>query len=275
MPLLEQLERSPMLRNLAVSAVLVLAIMVGRSLALRWLRSQKMPPDSMLRWRAQVRNATVLVVLLGLTIVWAEQLRAVALSVVAIAAALVIGMKELLMCLTGSLLRASGQQFRIGDRIEVAGHRGDVVDVGPLTTSLLEVGPGAMIHQRSGRVVVLPNSVFLGGPVINETITHEFVLHVLRVPMARTADWKVARDRLLEIARECTADFVVDASDTMTRLAVDRGLTATSIKPSVYIELTKPDELELLLRFPARVTERGKIAQRILERFLEGETTPS
>jgi small-conductance mechanosensitive channel len=269
MDLLESLQESATLRNVVASVVLLVALLLGRAVALRWLLRQNMPGDSLLRWRAQVRNAVVLVLLLGLTVVWAEVLRAVAISVVAIAAALVIGMKELLMCLTGSLLRASGQQFRIGDRIEIAGHRGDVIDIGPLTTSLLEVGPGAAIHQRSGRVVVLPNSVFLGGAVVNETITHEYVVHVLRVPMALGGEWKGARDRLLALANEIAAPYIGDASDTMTRMAVARGLTQPAVRPSVVLELTKPGELDLLLRFPAPAHERGRIEQQILERFLE------
>lgn len=268
MDLLEHASDSPMLRNVVASVILLFAVLLGRSLALRWLMRQRIPGDSLLRWRAQVRNAVVLVLLLGLTIVWAEVLRAVALSVVAIAAALVIGMKELLMCLTGSLLRASGRQFRIGDRIEVGGHRGDVIDIGPLTTSLLEVGPASAIHQRSGRVVVLPNSVFLAGPVINDTITHEYVVHVLRVPMTLDDDWRSARDRLLAVANDVAAPFIGDASDTMTRLAVARGLTQPAVRPSVIVELPRPGEVELLLRFPAPAHERGRIEQEILERFL-------
>ena len=46
-------------------------------------------------------------------------------------------------------------------RREVAGVRGDVLDIGPLTTAVLEVGPGQSIHQRTGRKITLPNSVFL------------------------------------------------------------------------------------------------------------------
>lgn len=275
MELLAPFEESATLRNVAASLILLLAVLLGRSLALRWLRRQHMPGDSLLRWRAQVRNAVVLVLLLGLTVVWAEVLRAVAISVVAIAAALVIGMKELLMCLTGSLLRASGQQFRIGDRIEVSGHRGDVIDIGPLTTSLLEIGPGAAIHQRSGRVVVLPNSVFLNGPVINETVTHEYVVHVLRVPLSLSDDWRSARERLLSIGNEMAAPYVGDASDTMTRLAVARGLTQPTVRPSVVVELTKPGEIDLLLRFPAPAHDRGRIEQEILGRFLERDASAS
>jgi hypothetical protein len=118
-------------------------------------------------------------------------------------------------------------------------------------------------------VVVLPNSVFLGGAVVNETITHEYVVHVLRVPMALGGEWKGARDRLLALANEIAAPYIGDASDTMTRMAVARGLTQPAVRPSVVVELTKPGELDLLLRFPAPAHERGRIEQQILERFLE------
>jgi small-conductance mechanosensitive channel len=150
----------------ALASLLIIAVALAlRGAALQALRRSKLEIDDQLRWRAQIRNITIVVVLLAVTIVWAQELRAVAISVAAIAAALVLATKEFIMCLTGSMLRASGGSFRVGDRIEVAGVRGDVLDIGPLTTAVLEVGPGHSIHQRTGRKITLPNSVFLANAV--------------------------------------------------------------------------------------------------------------
>jgi small-conductance mechanosensitive channel len=270
---MDEISASPALRSAAVTVLVFAAILVARAVALRAVRRMSLSADSVLRWRAQVRNGTVLLFVLGITVVWAEELRSVALSIVAIAAALVLAMKELIACFMGALLRASGGGFRIGDRIEVAGHRGDVIDAGPLTTSILEVGPGTAIHQRTGRVIVLPNSVLLTSPVINETVTARWVLHVLRVPVRREG-WKGERDRLLAIAEELTAPHIGAATETMVRIAMERGLQPPQVHPSVYVEMTDPERLELLLRFPAPVHERGRLAQQILARWL-GEAPSS
>jgi small-conductance mechanosensitive channel len=271
--LLDTLRDNVVVRDVLASLLIVVVLLGLRGAALKALRRSKLEVDDQLRWRAQIRNATVVIVLLSVTIVWAQELRAVAISVAAIAAALVLATKEFIMCLMGSTLRASGGSFRVGDRIEVAGVRGDVLDIGPLTTAVLEVGPGQSIHQRTGRKITLPNSVFLTQAVTNETMSDDFVLHVLRVPLAVDADWRAARDKLAAIASERCAQYVDDTRRALAQ-ATPAGIGGNliSTEPIVYLELPDPGRVELLLRFPTPARQRGRVAQQILQRFLDDPT---
>lgn len=273
MDLLATLRDNVVVRDAFASLLIIAIALVLRSAGLKALRRSKLEIDDQLRWRAQIRNATVAIVLLSVTVVWAQELRAVAISVAAIAAALVLATKEFIMCLMGSTLRASGSSFRVGDRIEVAGVRGDVLDIGPLTTAVLEVGPGQSIHQRTGRKITLPNSVFLTQPVTNETMSDDFVLHVLRVPLATDADWRAARDKLALIATERCAQYVDDTRRALAQASpAGVGGNLISTEPVVYLELPDPGRVELLLRFPTPARQRGRVAQQILRRFLDDPT---
>src|SRR5690606_21856396 len=120
------------------------------------------------------------------------------LSVVALAVALVVATKELILCITGSILKTGAQSFKIGDRIQIKDFRGDVIDQNLFATTIMEIGPGKLTHQRTGRVTVLPNSLFVSEPVINESYTHDYVLHVFTVPFKRQDDWQSAQKSLLE-----------------------------------------------------------------------------
>lgn len=267
--LLQWLEKSELAQN-GLASLLILVVALGlRSAALRALQRSKLHVDDQLRWRTQIRNVTLVVITVAVVTVWAHELRTFAISIAAIAAALAIATKEFLMCLLGSTLRASGSGFRVGDRIEVVGIRGDVLDIGPLTTTVLEVGPGQSIHQRTGRKITVPNSVFLSNPVTNETTSDDFVLHVLRVPFSASDDWKGARVRLQEIAQRRCAEWVDQARRALaqaTPLGVASNLIST--EPVVYLEVPDPGRIELLLRFPAPVRRRGRVAQQILRELL-------
>ena len=113
------------------------------------------------RWSVTIRNTLILVSIIGLAIIWAPQLQNFAVSLIAIAVALVLATKELLDCLTGSLLRTASKAYAVGDRIEINGTRGNVVDHNFLTTTLLEIGPGQTSHQYTGRAIVIPNNQLL------------------------------------------------------------------------------------------------------------------
>jgi len=270
MDMLRELFSDPQIRRIAVALGYVLAVILVRAIAVRGVFRTKLSAETKLRWRAQIRNATVIAILLGLTLIWAEQLRTLALSVVAIAAAIAITTKEISACFLGSFIRASGRAFEIGDRVQIGEVRGDVVDIGPMTTSLLEVGVPGSIHARTGRTVTIPNSVFLNTSVFNETRTHAFVLHVVRIPMKADEDWTAAEARLGRIGREACQEYFEQAATSMTRLAVERGVPAPKIEPSVYVEPVEPGRVDLLLRIPVPARERDGIGQAITRKFLVG-----
>ena len=270
MEALRELFADPEIRRASIAVGYVLAVLLVRTLGVRWVFRTKLSSDTKLRWRAQIRNATVIAILLGFTLIWAEQLRTLALSVVAIAAAIAITTKEISACFLGSFVRASGRSFEIGDRVQIGDVRGDVVDIGPMTTAILEVGVPGSIHARTGRVVTIPNSKFLNTDVFNETKGHAFVLHVVRIPLAKDDDWSGAEARLERLGQAACEEYFEDAATSMNRIALERGVPAPRIEPSVYIDPVEPGRVDLLLRIPVLARERDEIGQRITRQFLAG-----
>jgi len=251
-------------RNLIVTVVLLAAVLSARSLTIRSLGRFRSRHDP-LRLRARTRWVALAITVLGLVVIWADELHTMALSLVAIAAALVLATKELIMCMSGTLVRASGGSFEIGDRIEVEGVRGDVIDHQLLTTTVLEIGPG---HRPTGRTVVLPNSIFLTAKVFNETLTDNYVLHVIRVPVASLTELNKQEERLLAIANEVCGSYAADAASSLDTKAAQHGLAATSAQPRVFIQTNENGAATLLLQVPVPVRQRGEIEQEILRKLL-------
>jgi len=254
-------------RNLAASLALLVAVLVLRAVAQRWVRSTPWPSDELrLRWHARIGQGVFLFSLLGLLVIWAPELRAFAFSAAAVAAALVLATKELIMCASGSLLRAAGDVYQIGDRIEIDGLRGDVIRLGILTTTLLEVGPA---QQRTGRAIALPNSLLLSKPLVNETFTEEYVLHSFPVPLRAGQDWRAAERLLLAAAAEVCAEHIEAARASMERESSAYGLSPPSVEPRVALQMPAADELRLLVRIPAPARHKGRLEQEILARYLD------
>jgi small-conductance mechanosensitive channel len=257
-----------LLRNAIATGLLIAVVAILRAVALRLVRRTNWGSDKvLLRWLVQVRSAALLLLLLGFVFIWAEELRTLAISVVAIAVALVVATKELILCLSGSILRATSGSFIVGDRIEIDEIRGDVIDLGPFTTTILEIGPN---HRRTGRAVVFPNAMLLDRPVTNETFTEEYVLHTMTVPIGAETDWKEAETRLLEAARAACGPVLDEANRVMTEAARTHGLADFSIEPKAFVLVGDGGELSLSLRIPVRTREKGQVEQSILRAYLEG-----
>lgn len=163
-------------RGIPASILLLVLLFLLRWIALRFLRREdRMSKELKGRWQSFIKNAFVLAGFIGLVLIWAPQLRAFALSLTAVAVAIVIATKELILCISGSLLRASSSTFSIGDLVEYADHTGYVVDQSLLTTQLQEVDADSGI--LSGNQIVLPNSLFLTQAVKNYSHLRPYCVH--------------------------------------------------------------------------------------------------
>lgn len=259
----------PAVGKLASSVLILAATAVAYRLIASRIRKTSWPSAEVgRRWQVMARNAAILIALFALFVIWAAQLRTLALSLVGFAVAIVLITKELAMCLTGGMLRSSSGMFDIGDRIELRKLRGDVIDMNMLTTTILEIGPEQLTHMHTGRAVVLPNSMFLSEPLTNESYTRDYVLQTTVVPLTRTADWQRAEAHLLQAANEACADYLDMARRHIERIARREGIEVPPVDPRVMLQFPKPEELNLVLRFPAPARRKGRIEQAILRRYL-------
>lgn len=174
----EELLTSDALASAALIAILLLArLIAGRALR----QPDNLSPQATRRWTANVRNLLLLVAVIGLIMIWAPQLRTFALSLTAVAVALVVATKELILCLSGSALRTFTRAYSVGDFVEIGTTRGEVADYNLMATSILEFESHDGSIQPTGRRVIIPHSLLFTTPakVLGQTggkMPHRFQL---------------------------------------------------------------------------------------------------
>ena len=253
------------------SLLLLFFLLILRALIVRAIaKNPTLSMEAKRRWVVSVRNTMVFVLLVGLVVIWAHELQAFGLSLVALAAAFVLATKELILCWSGAALRVGGKIYSVGDRIQIAGHRGVVLDHDIFATKLLEIGPGQASHLYTGRVTVFPNSLLFTNALVKENPGQEYGLYIIVIPLSDKDDWREAERHLLDAAKaECTP-FMVEAGRQMKLLEQTNLLEAPSPEPRVTIQLSEPGRIHLVLRFPAPDRGRSRIEQAILRRFPAG-----
>ncbi|PQO47421.1 mechanosensitive ion channel family protein [Blastopirellula marina] len=266
----EYFSSGELLKNGIATLVIVLLLLILRSILVRAVRrSDKLPSDVRRRWLVQIRNGLLFLFLLGMTVVWSSQIQHVTISILAFAVAVVIATKELIQCISGSIMKAVGRPFKLGDRIEFHNIRGDVIDHNVLTTTIMEIGPDQMTQQLTGRAIVVPNNMFLNKVVINETFTQEYVLHCFKIPCSQKDDWRQTEQDLLDAAKIECEPYLAKARQHFDLLAKQQGLTVLSVDPRITFRIPKAGELELVVRVVAPARRKGRVEQAILRRMLD------
>jgi len=256
------------------SLILLLTLIMIRTLIVRWIaHNPTLSMESKRRWVVTTRNSVVLAFLIGLVIIWAHELQAFAVSIVALAAAMVLATKELILCWSAAALRVGSKVYAVGDRIQIAGHRGVVLDHDAFATKLLEIGPGQFAHLYTGRVTTFPNSLLFTNALVKENPEQDYGLYTLTVPVKHDEDWQRAEQTLLEAAKQECAPFMDEAARQMKLLEQANLLEAPSPEPRITIQVPEFGKIHFILRFPAPDRGRSRIEQAILRRYLIGTTT--
>jgi small-conductance mechanosensitive channel len=245
-------------------------VLAAKQLSSRWIRKGADILDEGQRKRLfYSRSALNLLLAILLLIIWMGQLQNLVLSLTAVTVAIVIATKELLMCLSGFLLRTGSHAFAVGDWVEVNGIRGEVTDHNLLSTTLLEIHDPEHGHRYTGRSLIVPNSVFLVHPVKNENFARNYCIHDFSIVTPPELEPAKACEWLLETAREACRPF--EEVSRRYNAMIDRKLGVDVPGPEPEVTLRTTDlghfEFELLIFCPTR--EAARLERRITLDFLE------
>lgn len=261
--------------DIARSGALIIALISLRIIFARALATQpQLTLEIRRRWSVNFRNALIIFGLTCLSVIWMQELATLAVSMVAIAAAIAISGKEMIMCFVGSLYRTMVKSYSVGDHIEINGIRGRVIDINLFGTTVMEIGPGRDGHQMTGRAISLPNSLLLSHPVIREDFTDEFIVHVVSVPVSVAIDLMYAQSVLLAAAEDFCAPFIEEAEKHMARIESMNMVDTPSVRPRASLQLVDDECAKLMVRIAIPPTQKQRAEQAILQRFIR-EVLPS
>ena len=185
--------------------------------------------------------------------------------------------QEVIGSFAGYVNIVTGSFFHIGDRVRLGNVVGDVVDIGMLRTTLMEIGEWVRADQYTGRVVTIANRVVFSDPVFNYTQHWPYLWDEIMLPITYSSDWRLAGQIMLEHGREYTDDFQVQAQSIMAKLMKRYPIHETTVEPALYIVMTD-NWIEMTLRYVvdprARRRVKGELHNELLQHFeLEKDIT--
>lgn len=238
------------------------------------INKSRMKNDQKRRAISNLGTTYIFIIFVSFLVLWARELYQFVLSIAAIGAGLAIAFKEFFLCIAGSFYRTFAHPFSVGDRIQLEEIRGDVVSIGLLATQILEVGPKNYTHQFTGRMLSIPNSMFITHTVFNETDNvhdddDEFALHVFTVPIKNNAQWYRHRDIILACAQESCDQYIKPANEYFTKIAKKRHVDIPWVEPRINIKIERPEQIELVVRVTVPVALKGTTEQAIIKEYLK------
>lgn len=183
-------------------------------------------------------------------------------------AGVALAMKDILLNIAGWIYIFIRQPFVVGDRVEIAGHKGDVIDQNLFKFRIIEVGNWVHADQSTGRIIHIPNSKIFTDPMASYTLGFDYIWEEIRVMVTFESDWRKTKRLLIDILNDISEDLTEDLRKQIKNASKKYLIYYNNLTPIVYTQVVDSG-VQFSLRFICEPKKRRILNEKIWEAILD------
>ena len=243
-----------------------LAAVIWRKLTFRYV------PDLHRRYQLmQIRRFTLgIVIAMILLFGLGGDLRVLATVMGFAAAGIALALQNVILSFAGYFYIGGRFGIRVGDRIQLTGIAGDVLEIGLFKLTLMELNNDTNGRQPTGRIVVFPNSIVFqpNGNFFNQLPGSHYMWNELRLTLAPDCDYRLAEQRVLEVIGAVFARFRDSIQRDYHNVESNLNVRFESPRPQSRLQFTDAG-IEIVVRYPVPLSATAQAADEIARRLID------
>jgi small-conductance mechanosensitive channel len=232
-------------------------------------------------WTQQIiKLFAVLVLVVGLISIWFDNPARLTTVAGLLSAGLAVALQRVVTAVAAYFVILRGKVFHIGDRIAMSGVRGDVIALGFVRTTIMEMGqppgekqdePSVWVESRqyTGRIVTVTNDKIFEQPVYNYSGEFPYLWDEMHLPVSYKDDRNRAEQILLDVVKRHTVKIGEMAEKDLEELRRRYFVDPVNLEPKVYFRLTD-NWVELTVRFVAKTRGIRELKDKMSREILDG-----
>ena len=210
---------------------------------------------------------------LRLVVLWLPALSNAAISLAAFSVAIVLAVKELLLCISGTWFRIVSRPFKVGDWVEINDIKGEVHDFRVYSTQLLEIGSDDNPYGFTGQLVTLPNSWLLNAVVKNQTFKKSYAVHMFDVSIEPSHAQAINLEEVQRYIDEVKSSYKKKTYGYLKDFRNRTGIELKLPNPQLQLKTTELGFIQYQSTLFCPSEEAMKLQNQITAFVLKSETT--
>jgi len=213
--------------------------------------------------------ATVTLLALVLIFSFVSQFGSLATFAGFLTAGIAVALQTVILSVVAYFFLIGRQGVKVGDRVTVSGVTGDVIDVGLVRLSMMELsGPSSDLHP-TGRVVVVSNAVlFQGTPLFKQMPGTAYAWHEVVVNLEAGSNYSLAESKLLDAVMAVHSQYRDSMEKQHKAQAGLMAVTSPPPSPQARVQLAEKG-LDLIVRFPVILQREAEIDDQMAKKVVE------
>lgn len=203
-----------------------------------------------------------------ISLVFSDRLGTMAVAFGVAGAGIAFALQEVIASLAGWVAISFGNFYNTGDRVQLGGIKGDVIDIGMLRTTMMEIGDWVKSDLYNGRIVKIANSFVFKEPVFNYSGDFPFLWDEITVPVKYGSDFRLARSIFDGVLVSITGEYTQQAKESWSTLVQQYRVDPTEMDPRVFL-VANDNWMEYTLRYVVDYKKRRLTKDLLFTRILE------
>jgi small-conductance mechanosensitive channel len=200
---------------------------------------------------------------------FASEIGSVATFAGLITAGVAVALQNVILSIAGYFFLIGRFGIRVGDRVQIAGVTGEVVDVGLVRLHLMELVGGG--ESPTGRVVAFSNSIVFQptAGLFKQIPGTNFLWHEITLTLSPQSDYHAVEERLMGVVEVVFKDYQDEMEKQ--RVHMERVLSSgsvASLKPRTRLRFTGSG-LEVSIKFPVTLQNASETDDRVTRELLQ------
>ena len=224
--------------------------------------------DSRYRVRKSVNFIGYLLMVLVVLLVYGDKLGNVGVALGVAGAGIAFALQEVIVSFAGWLNIVISGNPNVGDRIMVGDVKGDIIDIGVMTTTVMEIGDWVDGDLYNGRIVRVANSYVFKQHVHNYSSEFPFLWDEVTVPLRTESDHKLARKVFTKVLHDICGDYASSSEAKWNSLTNKFKVEPAQVQPMVSMKFDQnwiTFTLRYVVDYKSRRTTNDQIYTAILD----------
>lgn len=182
--------------------------------------------------------------------IWEPHLANLITLISFISAGATIALREIIFNFFSGMYIKIKKPFKLEDRIEIDGHKGDVVNISNLNFEILEIGDDINGEQSTGKIIHLPNSLIFTSPLKNYVKAFKYIWAEITVKIPLDSDLRESKKVLYKIVNnnQIVKRIPQKMRNQIASASLDYRIYFNKFEPIIYTRVVD-DHIELYIRY--------------------------
>lgn len=259
---------SPVVTRLLTILIGLIVILLLRHFVRRAMNRQIKSSENRYRARKAANFGGFLLMIVLVLFVYSDKLGNIGVALGVAGAGIAFALQEVIVSLAGWLHIILTGSVSAGERVKIGDVKGDIIDIGVISTTIMEIGDWVDGDMFNGRIVTVANSFVFKEKVHNYSAQYPFLWDEIKVPVRTESDYKRARVLFQEVLTEVCGEYAAQSASKWKELAGKYRVEEAQVEPMVALQFDE-NWITFTLRYIVDYKKRRSTKDRIFTRLLD------